>query len=72
MKTVQRRRFLKDCSTATAAAVFPFYVHSFGKSGDRLPVVGSGIHTYECVHDWLVPPDGLVWGDTHAVCQDAH
>jgi hypothetical protein len=33
--------------------------------------VGSGVHTYECVHDWLVPPDGLVWGDTHAVCQDA-
>jgi hypothetical protein len=71
MKTIQRRRFLKDCSSVTAAAVFPFYVHTSGKSGDRLPVVGSGVHTYECVHDWLIPPDAMVWGETHAVCQDA-
>jgi len=33
-------------------------------------VVGSGVHTYECVHDWLTPPDGLVWGDTHGLAQD--
>jgi len=45
-------------------------VHASDKSGQRLPVVGSGIHTYECVHDWLVPPDGLVWGDTHGLSQD--
>jgi hypothetical protein len=34
-------------------------------------IVGTGAHTYECVHDWLVPPDGLVWGDTHGLCQDS-
>ena len=33
-------------------------------------MLGSGAHTYECVHDWLVPPAGMVWGDTHGVCQD--
>jgi hypothetical protein len=36
-----------------------------------LPVTGSGADTYECVHDWLLPPDGLVWGDTHGLTQDA-
>ncbi|HEY4989280.1 MAG TPA: hypothetical protein VII09_05700, partial [Opitutaceae bacterium] len=34
-------------------------------------LVGAGDHTYECVHDWLVPPEGLVWGDTHGLAQDA-
>jgi len=70
MKTIRRRKFLEDCSAVTAAAVFPFYIHTSNKSGNRLPVVGSGVHTFECVHDWLVPPDGLVWGDTHALSQD--
>ncbi len=47
-----------------------FYLQTSDKSGTRLPVVGSGPHTYQCVHDWLVPPDGLVWGDTHGLAQD--
>lgn len=34
-------------------------------------MVGGGLHTYECVHDWLQPPAGMVWGDTHGLCQDA-
>ena len=55
---------------AAAAAFPPFYVHASDKSGQRLPVVGSGLHTYECLHDWLTPPDGLVWGDTHGLAQD--
>jgi hypothetical protein len=33
-------------------------------------VLGSGAYAYECIHDWLVPPAGLVWGDTHGLCQD--
>src|SRR5262249_16093796 len=70
MKRMHRRKFLQNCSAA-AALVFPFYLRTSDKSGARLPVVGSGPHTYQCIHDWLVPPDGMVWGDTHAVCQDA-
>jgi hypothetical protein len=34
-------------------------------------ILGSGSHRYECIHDWLVPPDGLLWGDTQGVAQDA-
>ena len=71
MKSKTRRGFLKQCAQATvSAALPPFFLVTSDKSGSRLPVVGSGLHTYECVHDWLVPPDGLVWGDTHGLAQD--
>src|SRR2546429_9975566 len=72
MNSLTRRRFLRDGSTATAAAAMlpRFFLQTSNKSGSRLPVVGSGVHTYECVHDWLVPPDGLVLGDTHGLAQD--
>jgi hypothetical protein len=71
MKFSSRRSFLARCSALAATAAFPpFYVRASDKSGQRLPVVGSGLHTYECVHDWLTPPDGLVWGDTHGLAQD--
>lgn len=71
MNICNRRAFLKAGSKASAAAMLPpFFLQTSNKSGSRLPVVGSGAHTYECVHDWLVPPDGLVWGDTHGLTQD--
>ena len=73
MKTKTRREFLKKCSQASiAAALPPFSLLTSDKSDSRLPVIGSGVHTYECMHDWLVPPDGLVWGDTHGLAQDEH
>lgn len=31
--------------------------------------MGSGEFTYEAVHDWLSPPEGLLWGDTHGLAQ---
>jgi hypothetical protein len=71
MRSSSRRSFLARCSSvAAAAAIPPFYLWTSDKSGQRLPTVGSGAHTYECVHDWLIPPDGLVWGDTHGLAQD--
>ncbi len=41
--------------------------------GDAAPkiVLGEGSHRYECVHDWLTPPDNIHWGDTQGVAQDA-
>ena len=40
--------------------------------GPTSPVrLGSGEHTYECVHNWLMPPDNIRWGDTHGVAQDS-
>jgi hypothetical protein len=72
MKPMTRRSFLARCAALSAAATTPaFFVRAASKSGPANPITGSGDHTYECVHDWLVPPDGLVWGDTHGLCQDA-
>ncbi len=72
MKTLTRRSFIARCAALTAAATVPsFFVRASDKSGSGNPTVGSGEHTYECVHDWLLPPEGLVWGDTHGLCQDA-
>lgn len=72
VKKQTRRSFLTACSLTTLGSMLPakFYLQTSDKSGTRLPVVGSGVHTYECVHDWLVPPEGMVWGDTHGLCQD--
>jgi len=71
MKRFTRRWFLDHCSAVAAIkALPPFYLRTSDKSGTRRPIVGSGVHTYECVHDWLLPPEGLVWGDTHGLCQD--
>ena len=33
-------------------------------------ILGEGSHRYECIHDWLVAPEGTAFGDTHAVVQD--
>lgn len=34
-------------------------------------VLGSGSYRYECFHDWLTPPPGMAFGDTHGLAQDA-
>ncbi len=70
-----RRSFVTQLAATAAASTFaaPFIRASSTSSAPNAkpgPVIGSGAHTYECVHDWLVPPAGLVWGDTHGLCQD--
>lgn len=67
-----RRTFLRQMAAATTISVMPSpFIRASDQTGARLPVVGAGEHTYECVHDWLLPPSDLVWGDTHGLCQDA-
>lgn len=34
-------------------------------------ILGRGEYRYRCLHDWLVPPDWIIWGDTHGLAQDA-
>lgn len=34
-------------------------------------VTGAGEHRYRVQHDWLVPPEGHAWGDTHGLAQDS-
>jgi hypothetical protein len=39
---------------------------------DEKIILGSGNHKYECIHDWLTPPEGMLFGDTHGLAQDSH
>ncbi len=65
-----RRTFLKATATGAAGLVAAPYVHATLKFGLFNPILGEGEHTYEAIHDWLTPPAGLKWGDTHGLCQD--
>ncbi len=44
--------------------------HTADRSGTRNPILGTADHTYECIHDWITPPRGLSFGDTHGLTQD--
>ena len=64
-----RREFL----AATAAApLSPILLGMQDKAGARAPVMGSGAHTYEAMHDWGVLPAHIKWGNTHGVVQDSN
>jgi len=65
MQTTSRRTF--------AAALFaaPTVFAGKEKSGLKLPVTGSGAHTYEVIHDWGELPRTIKYGNTHGVCVDS-
>lgn len=76
--TVSRRRFFQVAgSTTLALAAAPKslfaapYIRTQDKSGTARPITGNGKIMYECIHDWLTPPTGILWGDTHGLAQDA-
>ena len=63
---MKRRTFLK-----ATGAVAPAILGADDKSGNKLPMAGSGEHTYEVHHDWGDLPAGLRYGNTHGVIQDS-
>jgi len=64
-----RRSFVSQvAATVAVSSISAPFVRA---ASNRALVVGSGEHTYECVHDWLLPPEGMVWGDTHGLAQDS-
>lgn len=68
---LDRRRFIAASAAATIApslaaagsAVFP------GR-GDDPVILGEGGNRWRCEHDWLTPPNGIKFGDTHGLAQD--
>jgi hypothetical protein len=67
MTNSTRRVFL----TASAAAAMPLFIKGEKKAGEKLPIVGEGEHTYECIHDWGELPSNIKYGNTHSVCEDS-
>ncbi len=65
-----RRSFVRAAAALTAASASAARVHASDKSGLGPVIVGSGEHTYECIHDWARPPANIVFGNTHGVCID--
>src|SRR5579871_3875889 len=58
-----RRSFL------AAGAAAPF-VWAASKTESKNPILGSGEHQYECIHDWGELPANIKYGNTHSVCED--
>jgi hypothetical protein len=63
-----RRAFIRTAAGLAALAPFSNAFASALLAGDI--VTGSGDFQYRVEHDWLTPPEGLAWGDTHGVAQD--
>ena len=69
---LSRRKFFGVAGTIAAVGAVAPYVLADDKSGNRLPVVGSGENQYEVIHDWGELPAGQVYGNTHGVAVDGH
>lgn len=70
-ETSSRRRFIKQASLVAAGFSAAPYIMASDKTGKRLPILGSGEHQYEAIHDWGELPAGHVFGNTHGVAVDA-
>ena len=71
---VSRRQFINHAAVGTAAfAAAPIFVRASDKSGNRLPVVGSGEFEFECEHNWdrkYLPSDHAYGNASHGVAVD--
>ena len=52
-------------------ALAPAILGATDKSGANAPVLGSGEHTYEAIHDWGELPAEIKYGNTHGVVEDS-
>lgn len=66
---MHRRRFLQTAAASVVAG--PLILGAEDKAGSKAARVGTGEHTYECVHNWGTLPDGMEWQTTHNVAVDA-
>ena len=65
---MNRREFL---STAAVAATGPTLLGTTHKGEKMNPVIGTGDHKYECVHNWGELPPDYSWQTTHNVALDS-
>jgi hypothetical protein len=71
---MKRRTFLKNAATAAGATALtgagPTILRAADDATRNRPVIGTGSHRYECIHDWGRLPDGVTWQTTHGVTVD--
>ena len=63
--STSRRKFIGTCALA------PAILGATDKAGAKAPVVGTGKHTYEALHDWGELPADIKYGNTHGVVEDS-
>jgi hypothetical protein len=68
--TASRRTFLKAAGAAAFVANVPMVIAD-DKPADKNPIVGEGEYKYECIHGWAKVPEGMRFGNTHMVQEDA-
>jgi hypothetical protein len=68
MKTT-RREFVS--AMAAAPLLGPILLGTADKAGTKRPVLGTGAHKYEAIHDWGELPAHIKWGNTHGVVEDS-
>lgn len=66
-----RRGFLKTAGASLALASTPSLLNAASSGTSSRPVLGSGEHAYECIHDWGELPSDIRYGNTHGVCEDS-
>jgi len=71
---ITRRDFITTTAAAAAAVATsgPTILGAQDKAGSKLPIVGTGEHTYEAIHDWGTLPGNIKYGNTHSVAEDSH
>ncbi len=69
----RRNMMLRSGATLATVATAGLFNFEDARADEKKPklIIGTGSHRYECVHDWLVPPEGLLWGETQGVAQDS-
>src|SRR6185295_10997382 len=70
-RRMSRRGFVKRAAAGAAAIGLPLMLHADDKAGGKAPILGSGEHTYEAIHGWAQVPEGMQFGNTHMVQEDA-
>jgi hypothetical protein len=65
-----RRQFLRRSAAIVMLAAGPSILGAQDKGGSKAAIVGSGEHTYECLHNWGELPSHVTWGETHGVAID--
>jgi hypothetical protein len=69
-RRLDRRSFVARLGGSALAAFAAPHVIAAPRHLRASVILGRDEHAYEMVHDWLTPPNGLLWGDTHGVAQD--
>ena len=72
--TLSRRDFVSAGAAVTAAIAAPAILGAQSKSGNKLPVIGSGEYMWEVEHDWGLAnlPSTIKLGNCHSVVQDSN